>query len=89
MSNKKKSKVESIKPPVKAEWTNIFKTTYYRWRYWVKEILASGGIKKYRFVKDEVGYNGNIAVDKQEADAAKKVLQNYKSKNTETKDMWW
>lgn len=70
------------------EMTNIFSTTYGYWRYWVKEILAGGGISKFRFVKDAESYNGKIAVAKAEVDKAKKVLSDYQKKNPDTKAMW-
>ena len=75
--------------PAKVEWITIFKTTYFRWRYWVKDLLITGKVKKYRFIKEEVGYNGSIAVDKSEVEAAKKVLNEYKTKNPDIKEMWW
>jgi hypothetical protein len=89
MSSKKTSKKEVSTAPVKAVWTNIYKTTYFYWRNWIKEILITGKVKKYRFVKDDGSYNGNIAVDKAEVDTAKKILHNYKSKNPDVKEMWW
>lgn len=90
MSKKKEQKAApQPQTPTKAEWVNVFKTTYYFWRFWVKQILVKGKIKKYRFVKDEVGYKGHIAIDKSEVEAAHKVLADYKIKNPDTKDMWW
>ena len=75
-------------PPTKTEWVNVFTTSYYFWRNWIKAVLIEGKIKKYRFVKDEVGYTGNIAIDKPEVDAAKKVLATYKTKNPDKVEMW-
>ena len=90
MSKKKEQKAApQVETTTKAEWVNVFKTTYYFWRFWVKQILIDGKIKKYRFVKDEVGYTGKIAIDKPEVETAKKVLAEYKIKNPDTKDMWW
>ena len=87
---KKKSekKVAAVAAPTKIEWINIFKTTYGYWRYWVKNILADGGVIKFRFVKDEGSYNGKIAVGKPEVEKAKKVLAEYKTKNPDTVVMW-
>ena len=89
MSKKKEQKAApQPQTPTKAEWVNVFKTTYYFWRFWVKQILIDGKIKKYRFVKDEVGYTGKIAIDKPEVETAKKVLAEYKTKHPDTKEMW-
>ena len=90
MSKKNEKKVAQQKEtPTKAEWVNVFKTTYYFWRFWVKQILIDGKIKKYRFVKDEVGYTGKIALDKPEVETAKKVLADYQTKHPDTTEMWW
>ena len=88
MSKKNEKKVTDT-APTKAEWVNVFKTSYYFWRFWIRTILIEGKVKKYRFVKDEVGYTGNIAINKPEVEAGKKVLAEYKTKNKDTKDMWW
>jgi len=87
---KKKSekKVAAVAAPTKIEWINIFKTTYGYWRYWVKNILADGGVIKFRFVKDEGSYNGKIATAKSEVQKAKQVLTEYKTKNPDTVEMW-
>ena len=79
----------AVVAPKKIEIKNIFKTTYYYWRFWVKQILINGKIKKYRFIKDAVGYSGNIAVQKTEIENAKKILVEYKIKNQDTVDMLW
>ena len=90
MSKKKEQKAApQAETPTKAEWVNVFKTTYYFWRFWVKQILIEGKTKKYRFVKDEVGYTGKIAIDKPEVEAAKKVLADYQTKQPDTTEMWW
>lgn len=86
IKNEKKVVAEVVTK--KVEWVNLFKTTYYYWRYFIKAILIEGKIKKYRFVKDEIGYTGKIAVQKNEAINAKKVLGNYKSKHANELDMW-
>jgi len=78
----------SITTPVKTEMVTIFKTTYGYYRYWVKNILAGGGIIKYRFIKNPDSYAGVISVAKPEADKAKKVLAEYKKQNPETVSMW-
>ena len=89
MTNKKnEKKVAVVAAPKKIEMINIFKTTYGYWRYWVKNILADGGVNKFRFVKDEGSYNGKIAVQKNEVDTAKKVLADFKNKNPDTVEMW-
>lgn len=54
----------------------------------MKNILAEGGISKFRFVKDADSYNGKIAVAKPEVEKEKKVLAEYKTKKTDTVDMW-
>ena len=41
----------------------IFKTTYGYYRYWVKNILADGGVIKYRFIKNPDSYAGVISVN--------------------------
>jgi len=72
----------------KIEMVNIFSTTYGYYRWWVKNILADGGISKFRFVKDTDSYNGQIAVAKTEVEKAKKVLAEYQKKNPDTVIMW-
>lgn len=72
----------------KVEMVNIFSTTYGYYRYWCKNILAEGGIAKFRFVKDAESYNGKIAVAKSEVDKAKRVLAEYQKKNPGTVTMW-
>ena len=67
MSSSKKTKnaIKAAKQaPKKTEWNNMYKTTYYWWRFWLKNLLIKGKIRKYRFVKDTVGYTGHIAIDK-------------------------
>jgi hypothetical protein len=86
---KNEKKVAAIEAPKKIEMINIFKTTYHRYRHWIRFILTEGKINKFRFVKDEVGYTGNIAINKPEVEAAKKVLADYKTKNKNTVEMWW
>ena len=73
----------------KNEMVNIFKTCYHYYRNWIREILTTGKVDKFRFVKDEIGYTGEIAVNKPEVEKAKKVLKEYKAKNPNTVDMWW
>ena len=85
---KRTTEKEATKP-TKPDWVKIFQTTYYWYRHWIRALLKNGKIKKFRFVKDEVGYTGNIAVDKPEVEKAKKVLQDYKEKNPDVKEMWW
>lgn len=82
--------VDKVKKPkvVKPEMVSIFSTTYGYWRYFVKTILADGGISKFRFVKDEGSYNGKIAVPAGEVEKAKKVLADYRAKHPEEKEMW-
>ena len=87
MTKKKNEKKQST--PSKPDFEKVFQTTYYYWRYWIKNLLIGGGLKKFRFIKSEIGYNGDIAIDKPEVGHAKKVLQDYKDKNPEVKDMWW
>ncbi len=86
---KNEKKVAAVAAPKKIEMINIFKTTYHRYRHWVRFILTEGKINKFRFVKDEVGYTGNIAIDKPEVEAAKKVLAEYRIQNKDTVEMWW
>ena len=73
----------------KPEMIEIFKTTYGYYRYWVKNILADGGIKKFRFVKDVESYNGKIAVAKTEIEKAKKALADYRTKNPDNVKICW
>ena len=93
MSSTKKKKEAVAKVPAtekngKIEMVNIFSTTYGYYRYWVKNILAEGGISKFRFVKDADSYNGKIAIAKTDVDKAKKALAEYQKKNADTKTMW-
>jgi hypothetical protein len=87
MASSKKKAVESS--PVKKEMVSLYKTTYHRYRHWVRNILVEGKINKFSFKKDKVGYTGILQVEKIEADKAKKVLTEYKGKNPDTIDMWW
>lgn len=92
----KEQKKPDAKNPVKEQKTkagkhemvNIFSTTYGWYRYWVKNILAEGGISKFRFVKDADSYNGKISIAKAEVDKAKKVLADYQRRNPDIKTMW-
>lgn len=93
MATQKKKKTVEAKAPVKEqkakfEMIEIFSTAYGYWRYWIKDILAEGGISKFRFVKDPNSYSGKIAISKGEVDKAKKVLSDYKTKNPDTVEMW-
>jgi|GEM_PF-2796125 len=93
MSSTKKKKETVAKVPAteksgKIEMVNIFSTTYGYYRYWVKNILAEGGISKFRFVKEADTYNGKISVAKPEVEKAKKVLGEYQKKNPDTVTMW-
>lgn len=88
-----KKKVVAAKAPTtaetgKVEMVSIFTTTYGYWRYWVKNILAEGGISKFRFIKDPDSYNGKIAIAKGEVEKAKKILADYEKKNADTVTMW-
>jgi len=93
MSSAKKKKVAVAKVPAtekngKIEMVNIFSTTYGYYRYWVKNILAEGGVIKFRFVKDKESYNGKIAVAKLEVQKAKAALLQFQKSNPETVTMW-
>ena len=70
------------------EMVNLFKTTYHYYRNWVKHILQ-GKVIGFKFIKDKIGWEGSISVPKSEINKAKSVLQEYKSKNPEAKEMWW
>lgn len=92
MATKKKKEVVAKVPATekngKIEMVNIFSTTYGYYRYWIKEILAEGGILKFRFIKDADSYNGKIAIAKPEVDKAKHALSEYQKKNPDTVTMW-
>jgi len=85
----KKTETKIVEVGAKKVMVNLFKTTYHRYRHWIRFILTEGKVSGFRFVKDEVGYTGKIAVDKPEVDKAKKVLADYKLKNADAADMWW
>ena len=87
-TEKKESVKAPVSKPAKTEMVTIFKSTYGYYRYWVKNILADGGIIKYRFIKNPDSYAGVISVAKVEADKAKKVLAEYKKQNPGTVSMW-
>ncbi len=88
-ATEKKAEVKAaVSKPAKTEMVAIFKTTYGYYRYWVKNILADGGIIKYRFIKNRDSYAGVISVAKGDADKAKKVLAEYKKQNPGTVSMW-
>ncbi len=92
MSSTKKKREVVAKVPVekngKIEMVNIFSTNYGYYRYFVREILQTGGISKFRFAKNKENYSGQLAVAKTEVDKAKKVLAEYQKKNPEVKAMW-
>lgn len=96
MATQKKKKAVEAYAPVKeqkakvekSEMINIFSTTYGYWRYFVKNILETGGVAKFRFIKDADSYNGKIVISKPEVEKAKKVLAEYQKKNPDTKHMW-
>lgn len=82
-----KKKPEQIKKEVKTtEMVVLCKTSYHYWRNWLKEILKDTGAK---FNKDEKGWKGSISITKTDIDKAKKLLTDYKTKNPETKELWW
>ena len=89
MAKKKEDKNVTKVATIKSEMVSVFNTTYHRYRHWVRFILTEGKINKFRFVKDEVGYTGKLAVEKTEVEKAKKVLADYKTKNPDTVEMWW
>jgi len=85
MTTTKKKKEAVAKVPAtekngKIEMVNIFSTTYGYYRYWIKEILAAGGISKFRFVKDADTYNGKISVASTDIDKARRFWLNIKRK---------
>jgi lipopolysaccharide export LptBFGC system permease protein LptF len=57
-----------VSKPAKTEMVAIFKTTYGYYRYWVKNILADGGIIKYKFIKNPDSYAGVLSVAKADAE---------------------
>ena len=62
-ATEKKAEVKAaVSKPAKTEMVAIFKTTYGYYRYWVKNILADGGVIKYRFIKNPDSYAGVISV---------------------------
>ena len=73
----------------KIERINLFKTTYHYFRNWIKYILIDGKVNGFRFVKDEIGWTGNLSVPKSETEKAKTVLKDYKVNNPDTVDLWW
>lgn len=78
-----------VKEKSKNEMVNVFKTSYHYYRNWVKQILSDGNIKGFRFIKDDVGWMGNISVPKTNQNETKNVLSDYKTKNPEVVEMWW
>jgi hypothetical protein len=87
MKKKDEKTVEVIS--TKVEMVTLFKTTYHRYRHWIRTILIEGKVNQFSFKKDKVGYTGLIVVNKAEVEKAKKVLSEYKAKNSDTIDMWW
>ena len=85
---KKEEKTVEVKAK-KIEMVDIFKTTYHRYRHWLRNILIEGKVNQLSFKKDKVGYTGVLLVEKSETEKAKKVLADYKAKNPDTVDMWW
>lgn len=89
-NNQKTKKINTplLSPRTKTEYVCIYSTTYGYWRYWVKHILAEGGISKFRFIKEVNSYNGKIAVAISEKEKAKVILDGYKEAHPEEKEMW-
>ena len=89
MASSKKKAVEVV--PAKRVMVNLFNTNYHRFRHWIRYILIDGKVpaKGFRFIKADIGYTGKLVVEKTEVDRAKKVLADYKAKNTGAVDMWW
>ncbi len=88
MAKKKDEKQVTVKPK-KIEMVGIFKTTYHRFRHWIRTILIEGKVNQFSFKKDKTAYTGVLLVEKSEVEKAKKVLSEYKAKNPDTIDMWW
>ena len=88
MASTKKKKAEVATETTK-DMVVLFKTTYHRYRHWIKSILGDGKISKFAFKKDEVGYTGVISVERSEVEKAKQILADYKAKNPDTVEMWW
>jgi hypothetical protein len=65
----------------------IFTTTYYYWRYWVKNILQIQKVN-CRFKRVE-GYTGHILVDVKHKEKALRIFENYKINNPDIANMWW
>ena len=87
-----KKKVEktnlTVSKKVESDMFGLYRTTYYYWRFWTKNIFESSKIKA-RFVKDEKGFGGTIFVLKSEVDKAKKMLKEYSDKHKDEVDLFW
>lgn len=64
-------------------------TSYHYFRNFVKGLLKSNGVGSARFVKNDSGWNGHIAVNMEQKAMAKEVLAKYKIDNPDVKDLWW
>lgn len=86
--NSKKNKRK--KKPSKSEVVKLVGTSYHYFRGWLKNHLSEAGIKGFRFIKDDVGWQGYISIPSDSFEAAMKALQEFKNNQPEgTKDLFW
>jgi len=71
------------------EMVQLFKTTYHYYRNWVRGILQQGKITNIKFLKEKIGWKGIISVPKSQLEKAKQVLNEYKKKHPDAKELWW
>jgi len=69
----------------KMEVVTLCETTYYYWRFWIKEILKGTGA---RFRKNVDGWNGIVVVNNNELEQTSKLLAEFKQNNPDAKDLW-
>lgn len=84
-----KRKTPTIEKAKSTKRVKLSGTSYHYFRNWLKELLRSNGISSAKFEKDEIGWNGNITIASNEKDQALKVLADYRTANSDVKDLWW
>lgn len=78
------------KKPSKSDAVKLVGTSYHYFRGWLKQHLKDNNIKGFRFIKDDVGWQGRITIPSDGFNEAMKALNDFKASQPEgTKDLFW
>jgi hypothetical protein len=78
------------KNSLKSETVKLVETSYHYFRGWLRGHLKESAIKGFRFVKDDIGWQGFISIPEESYDAGMKALKEFKDGQPEgTKDLFW